>query len=503
MSDVLSSEKNIDRPLFRVVRQSGLYALGNLAVKGSGLLLAPLFLNPAYLPVDDYGYFALLSVSAQIGIFIIGLGLGQGLLKYMSIPEQERDRRALPFTALVSTVALAIIAVIVLWIAAGPLADMLLDSRSRVGLIRLLAVYIALKVIGSIPLTIIRVQEKAQWYSVAIAGEMVFLVASAYYFLVVSGEGLYGIILALVVSASIGALVLTAAMLRDVSWSLRLRLVPSLVRYGTPLVLAGLAGWFLNAGDRYILKWLSTADVIAVYEWSSRIAGALNLLFVQSFQLAFSVIGLKSIGAGSTDLYRKTFRHYVVWIGWGVVGLSLLAYDGTLLLVNVFDADPAYLGVELLVFPIALGFSSYGLYIIVNNVLYAVGRTRTIGFNVLGAAVLNAVLNILLIPHLGGMGAAIATFVAFTFLALASTFLAEREIYVGYPWGLVLAVLGLCLLLFFIGHRTLEWSFAPRLLTRVVLIAIYPLAIWFTGVYGPKDLTTGWKALRSKERPRG
>lgn len=488
------------RPLLRVVKQSGLYALGNIAVKASGLILAPLYLNPAYLPVESYGYFALLSVSAQLGIFVAGLGLGSGLLKYMSDPAHADDQPALPFTALVSTVTAALAALAAFWIAAEALAAAMLDSGLQAGLIRLLGVYVALKVVGSIPLTVLRIRERAGWYAVAIAGEMVVLIGFAYYFLVVADEGLYGIMLALVLAAATSSLVLSAAMLSQVRWIFRLCLVSPLIRYGAPLVIAGLAGWFLNAGDRYLLKWLSEPEVIAVYEWSARMAGVLNLLFVQSFQLSFSVIGLKSAARGKTDLYRKAFRHYVVWTGWGVVGLSLLAYDVTSLLVVYFDADPVYLGVENLVFPVTLGFLSYGVYIIVNNILYAVGRTRLIGLNVLAAAILNGVLNVLLIPFFGGFGAAIATFAAFTVLALVAAYFAEQEIQVRYPWSLAAVILGMCVVLFALGHATVDWPIETRLPARVALVAAYPFILWAARLYSVKEIRLGWKELRSRGR---
>ena len=80
-------------------------------------------------------------------------------------------------------------------------------------------------------------------------------------------------------------------------------------------------------------------------------------------------------------------------------------------------------------------FLAYGLYIIANNVLYATGHTGTIGTNVLMAALLNAGLNVLWIPWLGAMGAALATLGAYTVLAGWSMWVAERKMPVGYPWG--------------------------------------------------------------------
>ena len=151
----------------RLLRQSGLYALGNVALKASGLALAVLYLNPNYLTVEEFGYFGLMIVTAQFGLYVVGLGLGMGLLKFMADPDYEAEREALPFTALVATLGAAAAALGVLWLLARPLAGLMLDDPAQDGLIHLMTLYLVSKVIGGIPLMLLRVQERAGWYVVA------------------------------------------------------------------------------------------------------------------------------------------------------------------------------------------------------------------------------------------------------------------------------------------------------------------------------------------------
>ena len=310
--------------LTRLIRQSGFYALGNFAVKGAGLLLAPFLLNPAYLSVAEYGYFALLGVTGQLGIFIVGLGLGMGLLRFLSDETPGPDREALPFTALLTTVALAAAAVVVLVALASPMAGWILDDASKVRLFYLLAAYLALKVIGGIPMVLLRVQERAGLYAFAVAAEMMVLVSGVYVELVLQGHGLEGLMRAYAWAAGASAAVLVVGMLIRVPWRFRYTLVLPLIRYGAPLVMAGLAAWFLNVGDRYLLKWLAAPEAVGIYDWAARLAGVINMFFVQSFQLAFTVIGLKSISAGDRGVQRRTFRHYTIWTGWAVLGFRCL-----------------------------------------------------------------------------------------------------------------------------------------------------------------------------------
>ena len=478
----------------RLLQQSGLYALGNVALKASGLVLAVLYLNPAYLPVDGFGYFSLLIVTAQLGIFVVGLGLGMGLLKFMADPDYEADREALPFTALVATLGAAVVALGVLWPLARPLAGLMLDDPAQAGLIHLMALYVVGKVVGGIPLMLLRVRERAGWYGIAMVAEVIVLIGAAYVLMVERRQGLAGLMGAYTLAAGVSATVLVGVMVIRTPWRFDRRLVRVLIRFGVPLVVASLAGWFLNAGDRYLLKWLADAATVGLYEWAARLAGTLNMLFVQSFNLAFSVIGLKSLGEGNHDgqIHRQTLRHYVIWTGWAALGLSLLAYDLTLLL----PADRAYLEADTLVLLLALGFMNYGVYYVIINVVYAAGRTKAISVNVMGAAVLNAALNLILIPFLGAFGAALATFLAYLALGVGAAYFTRQDVPVAFPWGVYVAVLGVVGGLYALGQPGLGWSVAARLGARAGLLLAYPLLVVLTGLYSRDDVQTVWNGLR-------
>ncbi|MFQ5569463.1 MAG: oligosaccharide flippase family protein [Rhodothermales bacterium] len=483
----------------RLLRQSGVYALGNVALKASGLVLAFFYLNPAYLTVEEFGYFGLLIVTAQLSIYLAGLGLGTGLLKFMTDPTYEGDHVALPFTALLATVGAALLALGGLGGLARPLAALMLDDAAHAVLVQLMALYMAFKVVGGIPLMLLRVQERAGWYIVAMIAEVLVLLGAAYFFLVEREKGLTGLIEAYALAAGVSATVLIGLMLHRVPWRFERRLVRVLIRYGAPLVIASLAGWFLNAGDRYLLKWLADATVLGLYEWAARLAGVLNMLFVQSFNLAFAVIGLKTLGEGGGDgqVHRRTLRHYVIWTGWAALGLALLAYDLTRLL----PADPYYLQADTLILFLALGFMNYGIYYVIINVVYAAGHTKAISLIVLGAAILNGVLNLLLIPWLGALGAALATFLAYLVLALGAAHAARSEVQIGFPWSVFLIVVGLVGGLYALAQPSLSWSVAARLGTRLGLILAYPFLIILTGLYSREELRMLRDALKGWIRP--
>ena len=273
-------------------------------------------------------------------------------------------------------------------------------------------------------------------------------------------RGLRGVMEAYALSAGVGMVVLAGAMLSRVAWRYEAALLRPLVRFGVPLVLAGLASLFMNIGDRYLLKALTDAATVGVYDWAARLAGVLNMLFVNSFQLAFGVLGLKVLATKEegVSVYRRTFRHFVIWTGWCVLGLSLLAYDFTALV----SSKEAYLAADVLVLPLALGFMAFGVYYIMVNVLFTGGKTLVLAGRVFFSAVFNAVLNVVLIPPLGALGSAVATTAAYFALMGLAARAARRQLVVDYAWGKLVVVVGLVVALYAAGLPTADWPRAPH-----------------------------------------
>ena len=346
--------------VFRLVRQSGLYALGNIAIKVSGLLLAPFLLDTTYLSLAEYGQLGILLIFAQLAIQLGGLGLGSGLLKFVGKTELVKSSNYSTFTAFIASLITSTLLCAVVYWGAGTIAALLLGSSLKAQIIKYLGIYISLKIIGAIPLMVLRIQERAGVYAATIILEMTILFGTMYYFLVIQKEGLAGIVLSYAVASGVSTVVVVIAVILKTKWKFDFRLIKALVQYGAPLVFVGLAGIVLNAGDRFILKALTSDEEVGMYEWAARMSGVLNLFVVQSFQLAFTVIGLKALGEGDETFHRRIFRHYLALAGWAALGISLLCYELTLFL-NGLGANDHYLKSTQLVFPLSIGILIYGI----------------------------------------------------------------------------------------------------------------------------------------------
>lgn len=471
----------------RLLKQSGAYALGNVAIKASGFILAIFYLDPFYLPQADFGYLSQLDALAKLLLLVVGLGLPLGLIKYAAaanLPDQEK--RAVPSTALFLATVCAIVVLTLGWVVAPLVAGTILDDPERLAVIRLLTVYVAMKTIADVGYAELRARERAGLFIRGVVIEWIILIAGVVYFLAVRQEGLHGVMKGYAISATLVAMGLGAWTWKESGRTVQLDLARKLILFGAPMVAAGLASRFLAIGDRFLIDPLMSPEAVGIYEWASKLGGVLNMFFVQSFQLAFTVIGLKTLATERPDgsLHRRVFRHYVIWTGWAALGLTLFASDVTRLITNESD----YIFVEPEVLLIALGFMMNGVYFIAVNVLYSSGKTRTVAFSVGCAALLNIALNLLLIPHIGLSGAALATFAAYGGLAVWTAMIAKKDIHVGYPWHVLVTTLLFVFGLWAIAQTTINLNVLERLSVRFLIVAVYPVLVLISGLYSRKEL---------------
>lgn len=461
--------------LVKLVKQTGVYTLGNVLLKVAGFALAFFTLDPEYLAQASFGRLALLEATAKVAIPLFGLGLSNGLLKFWGAPEASEERGVLSFTALASGAGLGIAASALISLLAEPLAWLLLDGPEYAPDVRLIGVYIGVKVLAATPAAYIRNQEWVWLHVLAIGLEMALLVAGAYVGLVVMGAGLTGLLWAYVASAGISALVLAVGMAAHLPWRVRWGALRQLAVFGAPLAVAGVGVVLLNLGDRYLLRAMADLETVALYDWAGRLASVLYLLLVSSFSAAFSVLGVKNLDAGGDGAFhRRTFRHFVIGAGWASLALGLGAYDVT----RFVSPNPAYLGVETLVFPLAVGFALYGTYYVLVTILYAAGRTTAIARNLLLATGANVVLNVVLIPPFGAMGAAVATILAYGGLLVVTAQTVTRWTGTQFDWSVLIKGLALVTGLYLAGHLLLDASLVIRLAGRIALVAAYvPLVV--------------------------
>jgi O-antigen/teichoic acid export membrane protein len=148
------------------------------------------------------------------------------------------------------------------------------------------------------------------------------------------------------------------------------------------------------------------------------------------FQGAWTPVVMKNYREkGAPEKFMVVFNYYLFLVLSILIGLSIFGRE-ILLLLTTQTFSEGFVVVPLLVLGAILAsigqYFTYGIQI-------ALKSHYTLYLN-LSALVINVILNFVLIPRLGIVGAALATVLSFTFLSIAAMAISQRLYYVPYNW---------------------------------------------------------------------
>ncbi len=284
------------------------------------------------------------------------------------------------------------------------------------------------------------------------------------------------------------ASIITALLLLPEFFQSRLRFDTKLARtmllYALPVMIWGMAGIVNETFDRMLLKYLIPDELdpmsqLGIYGACYKVS-ILMTLFIQAFRFAAEPFFFKQAeNRNAPEVYAKVMRYFVLACLVIFLGCSLFLND-IMLFVGANYREGATIVPVLLMANLFLGVF-YNL-----SVWYKItDQTKYGAYISLVGAVMTIVLNVLLIPVFGYVGAAWVTLMCYVTIALLSYWLGQRHFPIPYPVKALSLYMLLALALYMIHHYLLNFS-NPWLNRGFGLILI----VCFLGV--------AWRNERSK-----
>jgi O-antigen/teichoic acid export membrane protein len=460
----------------RLAQHSAIYGLGGLVSRFVALLLLPLYTR--YLTPADYGAVETLVALAAILATVLRLGIASAFFRFYFDSADAAHRLRVVRTSFWFTMTMATLGLVVGLILAEPISNWLFDTGDHTTLVRASFVLLWAQMNYEQITSLFRVEERAVAFTIATLVNLAVTVAATVLFVVVFDWGATGV----VAGNFTGTLIVYAALLvyrhEQLGLTLDRPLLRQMNRFGIPLVPSMLALWLLNFGDRFFILKLADQSEVGVYSIGARIASAMVLLLAafRAGWLAFAY------SIEDDDRARRAYSFVLTYLlfvaSWAALALALLSpwLVRWLTTPAFFDASEV---VPLLVF----GAVALGGFNVVSIVL---GRRKRTQFNWVatgsGAAV-SVVLNLVLIPPYGIVGAGIANLSAFTVMFLVITWWSQRVFWVPYQWRRVVTVVGVA-----VGLTVLGKAVDVPLAAAIALVAVYPLVLWPLRFYLPTEL---------------
>ena len=250
-------------------------------------------------------------------------------------------------------------------------------------------------------------------------------------FLLVFQLGITGYVIATICSDLFSAIFLfwIAGLRRFIQFNkMNWRVARDMLRFAMPLIPANIFWWITNVSDRYFVSYMISEDANGLYAMAYKIP-TMIILVSGIFTDAWQMSAITENDSGRDKFYTNVASAYQAVIFTAGSGLILF----TKLLGKIFWSPEFYDAwhyVPLLV--VATVFSCFVTFL--GSIYMAEKRSVATLVTTIAVAVLNVILNFLLIPTFGVNGAAFATFISyFTVFALRAV---DTRRFVKIHWNL-------------------------------------------------------------------
>ena len=481
-------------------RDSFIYGLGNISVKVIGFLLIPLYTDPRYFSVDEFGIIALLDISGIVLISLMASGLPQSLMRWYWDDEFRDNQKGIFFMSLSNQVIVSISFCIILIPLAGRFSTLIFGSEGWSNALKILILSTALQAINNIINSLMRIQSKALLFSVANFIKLAVVLILTVYLIVFRQAGVKGIYIAQVAGNLLFIILLSVYVARNCRIFFNLQVFKSMSRYGFPLLISNFAAASLAVIDRYSLNSLALLKYVAIYTMAYKISSVLKLVIVDSIKMAITPMVMQKMNSPDNKrFYSKTLLYSSFVLMLGIITLSLFSYEIIKIISRSAEFWIAFIAVPVLSLSVFFAnmreTSSYGL--IINK------KTNIVGISVIASSVLNIILNIILIPVWNITGAAIATITTQFFYWFLNYYYSQKEYHIPYELKKI-AIMFICGgILSFAGLMLNELHIVPRLLIKTACVISFPFILYLFNLYEPVELQairgfiSKWSRLRN------
>ena len=445
-----------------------------------------------------YGMWSLINSTISLIIPFSMLSFSMSIIRFLAV-EKDLNRIREDFYSACSLVFISgFILSLIGFILSGLLATAFLKDNNAVSYIRLSSILILLNSIFPILLAFFRTGNKIAIYNFLNLGLTILQVGLIIVF-VTLGYELTGIIMAFIISALLLDLIAFIIVAKQIGFQRpRFTNMKTYLKWGIPLIPSSAILWIISVSDRYIINHFLGISAAGIYNAAYGIGFYSSFILMPIGIVLYPIIS-KLYDEGKriecADYFKYAFKYLMMFTVPAAVGLSILAKP----LLRILTT-PEFVSGSSVVPLIAFGGVFFCFYQIGIYVIHLVGKTK-INFNLLViAAILNVILNIVLVPHLGIFGAGLASLLAYTVLGIFTLIITERYLKFSLSFFFILKSL--------ISSAVMAgviWLIRPNSLSTIIISMVAGVIIYFGALalmkgFGKEELNFLVSFTRNKKQ---
>jgi len=453
------------------------YGIAVLAERLVSFLIIPILTKN--LSQEFYGVWTQIIVTVGLLSPMVLMGFSSAVVRFLSGEKDSQKVSSVFHWMSAIVLSISFLAIVVTFFFGSTLSKTMFGNTHLYRFVYLFGFFLLADVSFELILSFLRAQKKIQtlsvYYFLKNAGRVIVLALGILLF---HFSFFYTVTSIVILQLGLIVFMYVKDIFNKVGFNLYFKKVPwkKIICFSLPLVPYTLTIWGNNFADRYFILHILNIKQVSIYAVAYSLAAIIAVLYgIIGFILYPHLTELWNKGdkKGVVDMFNKAIGYYLFFVFPLIAILTIFSNP----IIRVLSTS-SYLSGWQIIFWLALGISIFGLYQL--NILPMLLENKTLLIFIISIAALmmNVVLNIIMIPRIGILGAAIATFISnatLAFLTIISN--AKRISFYTFPWKTVFKIMSatsiMCLLLFTIRHYADSNNFW-RLLSAVVLgIVIY------------------------------
>lgn len=421
----INEEETINRGLKLIAKSSVIVFIGVFLSK-LFLFLYRIFIAKYYDP-GVYGLFALSIMVIGWFRLVSGLGLKQGLLRYISLFRGKKEKEKIQHLFKISFFILIITSIlsgILLFILSDFIALKIFSNPDLIIFLKIFSIVIPFAVLGEALLSVLRAYEKIAWFSFIanILGNFIKLILLIFLIFIginstsVPISYLIGAFSIFVAACFVCKVTLSEIFNSDkkINNTKRKKVFKEMFSYSWPFLFYGAIAFIFYSIDSFMIGVFKSVEHVGFY--NAAVPIAMLLFFPLSlFEQLFFPLVTKEFSKGNIKAVKQLSQQVGKWIFVLVIPFFILLMIFPGVFINIFFGS-GYLVAENALRFLSIGALFSVLFALSHELLSIKGKSKLLLVDMIFAGILNVLLNFILVPLYGITGAGFATMLSLIIL---------------------------------------------------------------------------------------
>ena len=390
------------------IQRIGLLGITNILIALSSLILLPIMTKN--FSTGDYGVWV--QINTVIGLIpnIATLGLPYTMVRFLSSAKTKKSIQEGFYSIAIMVFVSTFIISTLLFVFSKNVASALFNGNTELAM--LLSIIVFLACLNALLINFFRTFQQMRKYSFFLLAQTYLGVFIISYF-AIKGFGITMAVLGLLLTHLIIFLIMLTFIVSGIGFKIpKFKNVKEYLSFGLPTVPSNLSYWVIDSSDRFVIGILLSTTFVGYYSPGYTLGNVITLIIAPFTLLLPSLLppyyDNNQMEKVKTFL-RYSLKYFLLIAIPAAFGLSILSKQVLMILTTSEIALNGYLVTPF----IALSAIIYGVNGIISNVLVLEKKTGIIGSIWIVTAILNLGLNIIFVPYLGIIGAALITLIAY------------------------------------------------------------------------------------------